>query len=233
MVVAARELNLLFAHQEYMLRAGDFDAQRSLIHALIDRLRLDVPSEPALPGDEEIHPLLERGVPVPMQASSISIPHRPVLAIDGKHKKSQASVAARINASGDSVIFRLTPCVDGEEKASETSSSDWVRPVELTLTARELAALAGVPTSRALRLAPAFGRLMDRIYLDTVLGAPRIDKTLLDIDCRMSDMMVHVKAEAHPRGGCTRRTQRPLQVHRCATSATCPPMLGQSIYTRS
>ncbi len=229
MVIPAAELSLLFAHKDHLLQQGDIRSQEELTRAIVDQLYL-CPAGSTLkatksaagdslemvPAQQKINGIpmkleIDRGVPLAlMQQEILTLPHMPLpvakestsgdeTAPVPPREHTRARVSGWVEPGGKAIVFGVHPM---ENSSKFRSDSPDARPQaqRLVLTVSEVAALSAVNAAQTLRLPPALGRVLDRIYFDTVEKQFAVDKSLAMIQCRISDEMLSVKAEISARG---------------------------------
>ena len=208
LVITKRELGLLFSHKDHLLRQGDVRAQKELARVILDRLRVCISLDSRA---SATHPLfrldVDRGIPLALKNDVLSIPRAPSSSVRGSVR---VRLTGRVLEGGSAVVFRLRPT----ELSSSSSSLSVDLPTtsEVKLTTDEMAALAAVTTTQALRLSPALGRVLDRMFVATTTSTSTasttttttstfdIDKSLVTLQCRISDEMLTVEASVAPSG---------------------------------
>ena len=197
LVISDQELRLLFSHKDHLLRQGDVRAQKELARVLVNRLLLRVSLESR--DREEGTPVLrldiERGIPMAIQGQGIvSVPHMPV-PLNGQRKHSHVRLTGRVEHGGHSLMLGIRSVEDGIDSGHGRSGRGTLR-----LTVVEMAALAAVTATQALRLPPALGRVLDRMYYNEEEEVFNIDRSLVTMQCRISDEMLTVDVEVTPVG---------------------------------
>jgi hypothetical protein len=201
LVITKSELSLLFAHKDHLLKQGDLRAQNELSRVIVDHISLSANLDSR---NHSSTPLLrldiDRGIPLALQNDVVNVSHMPVLQNTRKHTR--VKLTGRIEAGGEAVIFGLRPIVDTTTNSNSNNSSssnttiiDAVQPQSLRIMSTEIAALSAVKPTQALRLSPALGRVLDRIFYNVDTGRFQIDKSIVTMQCRISDEMLTVNAE--------------------------------------
>ena len=208
LVITKNELNLLFSHKDHLLKQGDVRAQKELARVLVDHLmlRVSLDSREREEGTPILRLDIERGIPMattqPNSGGSgiINIPHMPIPS-DGNRKFTKIKLTGKVEPNGQAIIFGLQNMeVVADNGTNSTNSTSNGGKGYLRLTVAEMAALAAVKATQAIRLAPALGRILDRIYYNEKQKKYNIDRSLVTMQCRISDEMLNVDAEITSHG---------------------------------
>ena len=208
LVITKNELNLLFSHKDHLLKQGDVRAQKELARVLVDHLmlRVSLDSREREEGTPILRLDIERGIPMattqPNSGGSgiRNIPHLPIPS-DGNRKFTKIKLTGKVEPNGQAIIFGLQNMeVVADNGTNSTNSTSNGEKGYLRLTVAEMAALAAVKATQAIRLAPALGRILDRIYYNEKQKKYNIDRSLVTMQCRISDEMLNVDAEITSHG---------------------------------
>ena len=118
---------------------------------------------------------------------------------DGNRKFTKIKLTGKVEPNGQAIIFGLQNMEVVADNGTNSSTSNGEKGY-LRLTVAEMAALAAVKATQAIRLAPALGRILDRIYYNEKQKKYNIDRSLVTMQCRISDEMLNVDAEITSHG---------------------------------
>ena len=170
LTLGKQELSLLFAHKEHLLRShGDTD---ELVRATLDRLWYDG-------SEDDGHLGIDRAVPLALQASQVTVPHTPL--VEGSSTMSRVTLSGSVEIGGAAINLKVQSDAEGV--------------FNIRLLATEMAALSGVQASKTMRLLPAMGRIIDRLYFCTVTEIFKIDKTIMHLETKVSGLKLALVAE--------------------------------------
>jgi hypothetical protein len=168
------ELALLFAQKEHLLRVGDVRTHEELTRAVIDRLWFDGSANDG-------HLGIDRGVPLALQDSNrITVPYVPVDSETG-NKMASVMLSGSVEKGGKALNLK----VESKEEGI----------FNIRLLVSEMTALSGVEAAKTMRLLPAMGRVIDRLFFDTVSKIFKIDKTILHTESKVSGLKLSLTAE--------------------------------------